>query len=429
MATSLALLTLFLFFSILMVNRWMPAMLALPCLGLAVAMVVGLHHHMNWSQLQELMSVEILGKGSVAMARSIVVAIFGGALAQLVTQKGMTRALVASAAEYGGDHKVGIGIAMLVVVAINFTSLSGVAAILLVGNLVLPILISVGFSPRFAGTLMLFGVALGGLVNPLSLQIFVDIFKVDFADCLRLSTHYLILLGGVAMAYLLFQTKRERRFAWASPVPTEQPPPLKWWALLTPALPLLLMGLFQVTPLPAILLSLVYGSLITQPRQCLASLSQALIEGIREVAPVIALFIGLGVALEAFRHPLSEAALGPLVAGLTPQAPLAFVLGFTLLAPMATYRGPLTLYGLGGGVAVLLVKSQVLPVTALLAAFLCLGQFQSICDPTCTHNVCVGQIVKESPERLALHALVWVWTFVLLATSWAVWGQGILNPG
>lgn len=426
MLISLALLFLFLLFSALMVGRWLPAILALPCLGLSVATLVGIHHRLPLEELLQLLSADVLGKGSVAMARSMVVAIFGGALAHLVTQQGISRALVARAAEYAGDRKLALGLGMLLVVAVNFTSLSGVAAILLVGNLVLPLLISVGFSPRFAATLLLFGVALGNLVNPLSLQIFMDIFKVDFSSCLRFSVHYLVLLLGFSVAYLVVQIRRERRFAWACPVETEPVPRLEWWALMTPALPLLLMGPLRMSPLPAILLSLLYGALVTQPRRCLSNLSRALIEGTREVAPVVVLFIGLGMALEAFRHPLSEQALGPIVAWLAPQTPLTFVLVFTLLAPLATYRGPLTLYGLGSGVAVLLLKSQLLPVHALLAAFLGLGQVQSICDPTCTHTVCVGQIVKESPEALALHSLPWVWGFLLFALGWAAWGQNVL---
>lgn len=427
MLTSLGLLAVFIFFSLLMICRQLPAMLALPCLALAVAMLVGVHHQLSLAELGDLLANEVLGKGGVAMARSVVVAIFGGALAQLVTQQGITRDLVARAAEYGGDHKLGLGLIMLAVVVVNFTAMSGVAAILLVGNLVLPLLVSVGFSPRLAGTLMLFGVALGNLINPVALQIFMDIFHVDLAMCLSLSIHYMVLLGIFALAYLVVQLRRERRFAWAVPCQTLRAEKVRWWALLTPVVPLVLMGPLSLAPLPAILLALLYGALAVRPRDCLNTLSRSLIEGTREVAPVIVLFVGLGMALEAFRHPLSQEALGPVVAWLAPRQAWSYVLGFTLLAPLATYRGPLTLYGLGSGVAVLLIQARLVPVTALLAAFLCLAQVQSISDPTCTHTVCVAQMVKESPENLALHSVAWVWFFVLVALSWAVWGQQVFS--
>lgn len=171
-----------------------------------------------------------------------------------------------------------------------------------------------------------------------------------------------------------------------------------------------------------------YGSLVVQPRRWLHNLSSALIEGVKEVAPVIALFIGLGMAIAALTSDLSKEALSPLLAVGVPQNPIGYVVYFAVLAPLATYRGPLTLYGLGGGVAALLVHSGALPVKAVLAAFLCLGQVQSVCDPTCTHLVCVAQLLQESPERLALHAGPYLWLFLLLGLSLAALVQGVLSP-
>ena len=423
----MAILLVFLASAALMMSRRLPALLALPVMGLSMALVVGVQAGLDGPALRHLLLDVVIEKGSVEMARAIVVACAGGALARLILQQGISQAMVGLAAEYAGERKDVLAVAMLVVVALNFTALTGVGAILLLGSLILPVLLATGLSPRFAGGIMLFGIAIGGLINPLALQIYQDVLRVDLAACRAYSLAYAGLLSLVALVYVGCQLRfgENQRFAWAAEVVLDRPA-LPRRAFLTPVLPLLLMlcpGV-QLPPLAAILVSLVYGSLALQPRRWLQTLSAALIEGVREVAPVVALFIGLGMAIVALTNDLSRAALAPLLHWGLPASAPGFVVYFTLLAPLATYRGPFTLYGLGGGLAALM--AQVIPVQAVLAAFLCLGQVQSICDPTCTHSVCVGQILNQTPERLALHCLPFVWAFVALALTYAVLVQGVL---
>jgi hypothetical protein len=408
----------------LMMARRVPALLALPAMGVAIGLLAGLHHGLNSAALFDLLVKRIVTEGSVAMARAMVVAFAGGALAQMVMFQGISQALVGRAAEYAGDRQLPLTFAMLLVVVINFTALSGVGAILMLGHLVLPILVGAGVPPRQAGVVMLFGIAIGGLVNPLALQIYSDLIHVPLQRCVQLSWSYLVLLALSACAYVWRNMGRSNNFAWAAEVPPIRAK-LGFWPMLTPVLPLLMMGPLGLPPLVAILAALLYGSLVVRPKDCLANLTRAAIEGIREVAPMVALFVGLGIALEAINHPYTREVLTPILQWGAPRGPVAYVLCFSLLAPLAAYRGPLTLYGLGAGVAALLV--QVLPATAVLAAFLCLGQFQSICDPTCTHAVCVGQIVGEAPERLAWSAAPYVWGFVTLGLSLAVSFQAVLN--
>lgn len=393
-------------------------------MGLAMGLLVGLHHKLSGPALFDLLFGRILTDGSVGMARSMVVAFAGAALARLVVRQGIAQAMVSRAAEYAGDRQLPLAFAMLGVVALNFTAVSGVGPIMMMGNLVLPILVTSGLPPRNAGVLMLFGIAIGGLLNPLALQIYSQLIQVPIELCLELSLSYCALLTLAAGAYLLWQSRR-KTFSWAAEAALPDRPTLGLFPMLTPILPLVLMAFCKLPPLLAILLALVYGCLVVQPGNFLANLTQSVLEGIREVSPMIALFVGLGMALEAINHPLTREVLAPALHWGVPRSPVGFVAYFTLLAPLAAYRGPLTLYGLGGGVAALLVN--VLPVPAVLAAFLCLGQFQSLCDPTCTHAVCVAQIVHESPERLALTAAPFVWSYVALGLTWAVLWQRVLN--
>jgi hypothetical protein len=60
------------------------------------------------------------------------------------------------------------------------------------------------------------------------------------------------------------------------------------------------------------------------------------------------------------------------------------------LSPLALYRGPLNLFGVGIGVYSIIFATGALPALALLAAIMSVVQVQNVCDPTNTHNVWVA---------------------------------------
>ena len=163
------------------------------------------------------------------------------------------------------------------------------------------------------------------------------------------------------------------------------------------------------------------------PRQAVHNLSAATLEGLKDVAPVLGLFIGLGMCLNAMTATPTKVVMEPLLEAVIPTSPWGFTLFFFLLAPLALYRGPLNMYGLGAGVAGILLGSQFLPPTAILAAFFSVGQVQGVCDPTNTQNVWLAQFTKTTTERLLKDTLPYVWAFVALALLWATFVAGALN--
>ena len=60
--------------------------------------------------------------------------------------------------------------------------------------------------------------------------------------------------------------------------------------------------------------------------------------------------IGIGMLLVAVQTPAVQAAVAPVIGALAPRTPLAYVVVFGLLSPLALYRGPLNPYGVGIGV-------------------------------------------------------------------------------
>jgi DcuC family C4-dicarboxylate transporter len=400
------LLTLFLSIAWLTATRRLTALLALPLLAIVTALVVAVQQGLTAQETYEFVFLQVISEGSVQLSKTIIIAIFSGALSQVLLRQGIAQAIIARAAEYAGDRPLPLAMVSLMAVALNFCSLSGVGAILLLGSLVLPILVSSGIPPVVAGSLMLLGIALGALFNPLALQIYADVCRTDLALVRPWAGALAAAVALCALVYALRQVPQQR-FCWAQSEPPLQK--VNGLALLTPVLPLILM--LKLPPLPALGIALIYGCLTTAPKRLNQELCAALVEGGKDVIGVVLLFVGLGMVLKVMNSEHTLANLKPLLIYL-PRHPVSFALTFTLLAPLAAYRGPLTVYGVGGGLAGLLVTSGQLPPSAILVAFLILGQMQSLADPTCTHLVCVGQILGLPPEKLAWHLLPYAWTLV-----------------
>ncbi|HEY0614250.1 MAG TPA: hypothetical protein VGC96_06400, partial [Candidatus Elarobacter sp.] len=149
------------------------------------------------------------------------------------------------------------------------------------------------------------------------------------------------------------------------------------------------------------------------------TLVAAWIRGIEDVAPATILMIGIGMLLVAAKQPQVQDAVKPLIAAVAPRTPLAYVLIFGLLSPLALYRGPLNPYGVGIGVYTVLAALHVLPAIALVAAVMAVVQVQNVCDPTNTQNVWVANFTGTGVERITRLLLPWqvaVATLAVLAT-------------
>jgi hypothetical protein len=231
-----------------------------------------------------------------------------------------------------------------------------------------------------------------------------------------------LLLALTAFAFIVLEGRREKnRFTWAlrDDEPARSVP---WPSLLTPLVPILLLMLpwTRWPIIPAFLAAILYGCLTTEPRRTIPNLTAATLEGLKDFSPVIGLFIGIGMTVASLKDPVTSAIMDPFIHAVTPSSPAAYLLVFTLLAPLSLYRGPLNLYGLGAGFATLLLASNLLTPPAVMAAFLAVGQVQGICDPTNTHNVWIAQFSKLSADELMKKTLPYVWLFVLLALLYAV---------
>ena len=402
----IGLLIIFAVFAVLMFTRKLPALMALPAMAVLIA------------ALAQLPFVEILNtivaQGSIKLV-SVYVAVFAGAMmGRVMIQTGIAEEIIKRAAEFGGERPLIVAFGLMVVTAVLFTTLQGLGAIITVGSLVLPIMMSLGIPRKLAGTLFLLAFATGFIFNPILFTLYRQLLGLKDAELLpnQVSTFAFILLGlmvVMVVCYAIISAKRSGEILLMSAIPTEEllkrakHVPLA--ALLTPFVPLVLFFGFnyfgiKLDFIAAFIIGSLFAVLLVDWRNAIKTLTASAIKGIEDGAPAAILMMGIGMLLNALNLPVIKASLEPLIRSLPFDSPVFYVVFFGLLSPLALYRGPLNIFGIGIGLFTIMFSIGVLPAIALLAAIMCVVQVQNVCDPTNTHNVWIANFVGVRVEEL-----------------------------
>ena len=394
--SGVAIVLVFLALAGLMIARKLPALLAVPLMALATAELAGVHDLAG-----------ILTQGAVKLAPVYATLFFGALLSRVVLSTGIAETLVTYAAEFGGDRPLVLALLMCAVVAILFTTVQGLGAIIMIGTIVLPVMMTVGLPRALSATLFLLAFGLGYILNITQWKFYTTLFGVDRATFQSYALVLFVVQAVVLVGYALVRERATRDYATkieAGEPPRKRVGPI---ALITPLVPLVLFARFGVDPIVGFAVSAVYGALVTRPRDTVKTLVSSWIRGIEDVAPATVLMIGIGMLFVASQTPEVKAAVTPLVDAAAPRSPLAYVLLFGLLSPLALYRGPLNPYGVGIGVFTVLASLHVLPAFALVAAVMAVVQVQNVCDPTNTQNVWVANFTGTAVERITRLVLPW----------------------
>jgi hypothetical protein len=434
--SGVAIIVVFLALAGLMIARKLPALLAVPLMALATAALAGLplQHAPLPSDDPKVAHdlASVVTAGAVRLAPVYATLFFGALLSRVVLSTGIAETLVTYAAEFGGDRPLVLSLLMCAVVAVLFTTVTGLGAIIMIGTIVLPVLMTVGVPRATSATLFLLAFGLGYVLNIAQWKFYGTIFGVDRTAFQSYAFVVFAIQAVVLIAYALVRARATRGYAAkvvlrepeaGGESPRKRVGPL---ALIAPVLPLVLLRGFGVDAIAGFALAAVYAVLVTRPRDAVKTLMAAWIRGIEDVAPATILMIGIGMLLVAANTPQVQAAVTPLVASVAPRTPLAYVVLFGLLSPLALYRGPLNPYGVGIGVYTVLATLHVLPAAALVAAVMAVVQVQNVCDPTNTQNVWVANFTGTGVERITRLLLPWQVGVATLAALAVVVAGGAL---
>lgn len=453
MLTALGCVVVFALMALLMATNRLSALLALPIMAIAIALVAGM-------PLADI-GHAVVQNGSVMLSGAIITTMVGAILAQVINRFGIGSRLVRWAAEFSGDNPLVLGLCLLLVTAVLFSSMGGLGAVIMVGSIVLPVLASVGMSAQTAAGVMLLGLSLGGLFNLANWTLYIEVLKVPIEQIQSFAAIFGAAFALVAVLYLFWEADNRQRIralpvvgallllvggglALVHAAPPLAPgvagglklggalaiglgmaaaaihrqlrpgPDVPTYALLAPVVPLVLVLGYSVDIIPAFGVGIVYAVATTWKRGHLNTFTQAVFEGISAVVPVMVLMMGIGMLVAAVTDDAVKQALTPYLAALVPHDPVGYVLAFSALAPLALYRGPLNTFGLGSGLATLLLSSGLLPAPALAGMLLSVGQVQGVCDPTNTQNIWVANFSGTTTTRLLFKLLPWAWGAAIL---------------
>jgi hypothetical protein len=385
----------------LMMTRRMPAILAVPVMAVGVALVAR-------TPLTTILE-QVVTNGSTRLAGQYLMVMAGAMLGRVVMQTGIAESMIKRAAEYGGDRPMAVALTMMVAVAWLFTTLTGLGAIIMVGGLALPIMMSIGVPRKLAGLLFLLAFALGFVFNIGMWGFYQGTFNIDPVAIRRFAIILAVIDALVLAVFLVLAARRMRYYgAWAvaGEEPATRRAEVPLLALAVPVLPLVLHAGLGVPVVAAFVIGAVLGVLVTRPRELVRQLSSAVVKGVEDVAPAVILMIGIGMLLNATTLPAVKSALAPLIGAFNFSSPLVYVLFFGLLSPLALYRGPLNPYGIGIGIFLLMRDLNLLPPLALLAAVMSVVQVQNTCDPTNTQNVWIANFVGVRVEELTRRTIL-----------------------
>jgi H+/gluconate symporter-like permease len=418
----IGILVLFALMVVLMMSRRLPTILALPLMAVGIALIAGI----PFIGGEFSVVTDVLEAGAMRMSTAIAGLFFGGFFGKVLSKVGVTRTIIRKAAELAGDKPLPIALAFLLVGSIIFAASNGLGMIILVGTIIIPIMISAGLSPLVAGTVLLLSNGIGVTFSVSTLAVYIDVLGLPQETV----TSYSVLVGIpliiVAIAMIIFATKfsKKTRKAWAMPasgdLSTEKN--VRAIALISPIIPVVLVFVWHLPLVAAIIVGILVTLILSTPKNAIQVVSSAFVEGIQDTAGAAALMIGIGMVLKSVMAPEVAAVLEPLIKTIIPSSPIMFILIFGLLSPLAIYRGPLNVWGLGSGIIALLAASGMNPIAAMVALRLD-SNVQAVCDPTNSHNVWVADFTKTDVNDFTKKTIIWIMasTFVgLIVASFIV---------
>lgn len=132
MLTSILILLFFLVIALLMATRKIPTLVALPILAIGIALIAGVPLVLVKDKQQLGILAHIIDGGSTRLAAAYSSVIVAAWLGQLMNHTGVSKTIVKSAAELGGDRPFLVTVLVTAAVAFLFTTMAGLGAVIMI---------------------------------------------------------------------------------------------------------------------------------------------------------------------------------------------------------------------------------------------------------------------------------------------------------
>lgn len=295
----------------------------------------------------------IFEQGPELWGSKAAVIIFGSWFGRILVETGIARSIIRTAVELGGDKPAITCILLALVTSLIFTSAYGAGSVVAIGVIVFPILLSLGISKELSTASFLMSVGAGLYLNNGWLkQVGALIPEFDF------TTTAWKTLGFIAFGLQMVATfvmiaiscKKAKSHAWAAQTGSvEEGTKVNVFAMITPLIPVALSIFLNVKPITAILIAVLWALIFTgnfkKWNDIGALVQKTFHDGVADVALVFAFLFFLQMFLRAAK--VCAPLLKPILQPIMPTNLLVLFVVFGVLAVLALFRGPLTVWGAG----------------------------------------------------------------------------------
>jgi hypothetical protein len=204
-------------------------------------------------------------------------------------------------------------------------------------------------------------------------------------------------------------------------------PPVRrapWYALFSPLVPVLGVMIFNWPLTAAFLVGVVFVLLVTihlRPFKATVDLFQsAFYDGFRSMAPVCAVWLIIGCIIKSSSLPEVQAPLKALLGGLLPTTNWGLAAFFIITAPLAIYRGPMCLTGVGSALVPMFLGMGKFNPGFLWATWKGAAYIHSSTDPINSWVLWTTGYLKVSGNTHIKTALPFTWLACALCTIAAI---------
>lgn len=323
--------------------------------------------------------------------------IFGSWFGRILIETGIARTIIRKAVELGGDKPSLTVILLSLVVTAIFTTAYGVGAVVAIGVIVFPIMLSLGISKPLAAASYSMAVGAGLWLNSALLSQAAGTMVIGTQKYVVGPQWYQFAAVAVAVsavAYivmiLISTRKMKQTHAWAAPAidasAEAQTKNANLWACITPIIPVTLAVAFGINSIPAILISvfwaLAWTGYLTGWNKIAQVIQKTFHEGVQDVGLVLGFLLFLQMFIKSAAS--AKTLLAPIVSPILPTNLFFLFLVFGVFAILALFRGPLTIWGAGAATFAIIAGQGVYPLAILFPLFY-------ITATAITTNICPTQ--------------------------------------
>ncbi len=305
----------------------------------------------------------VFQKGAESYGANLVNVMFGAWFGQVILETRIAETIIRKTVELDGDRPGLTMILLSIICTLIFSGIYGAGGVIAIGVIVLPILTSLGIPKAVALFSYIASVGAALFINPVQHNQWVTLFGIgdtySYQQFFNWGIIALVIQIIILSIFSLIYLRKEKAYAWAAQtdVPSEEKPgKVPGIALLAPIIPVFLLYVFKIPVIAGFLIAGFFAMAVCGKMKRFKDtaylFSKNFHDGVVDVAPFMGFLLTVGMFNAAAA--LAAPYLGILLNGVNLQSPLLVCALAGILAPLALFRGPLTLAGAGPATAKIL---------------------------------------------------------------------------